>query len=87
MLPIGGLKEKILGAKRAGLKTIIYPFENHADLKEIDSKILEGLSLLPVDHVDEVIGHVVALPMQFPAKSPEVRTNISNEIRPPDMSH
>jgi ATP-dependent Lon protease len=55
VLPIGGLKEKILAAKRLGLNEILYPKRNEFDLKDLDSSITQGLKIMAVDHMDEVI--------------------------------
>jgi ATP-dependent Lon protease len=55
VLPIGGLKEKLLAALRGGIKTVIIPAENEKDLAEIPNNILEGLTIVPVKHVDEVL--------------------------------
>jgi ATP-dependent Lon protease len=54
VLPIGGLKEKLLAAHRGGIKTVIYPKENQKDLADIAANILEGLELKPVQWIDEV---------------------------------
>jgi ATP-dependent Lon protease len=55
VLPIGGLKEKLLAALRAGIKTVIIPKDNEKDLVEIPANVKKGLVILPVSHVDEVI--------------------------------
>ncbi len=55
ILPIGGLKEKLLAALRAGLKTVLIPKENERDLKEIPQNVKENLQILPVKWVDEVL--------------------------------
>ncbi len=55
MLPIGGLKEKLLAALRAGLKTVIIPEENEKDLAEIPDNVKTGLKIIPVSNVDEVL--------------------------------
>jgi ATP-dependent Lon protease len=55
VLPIGGLKEKLLAALRGGIKTVIIPYENEKDLVEIPANILDGLTIVPVRHVDEVL--------------------------------
>jgi len=55
VLPIGGLKEKILAAHRGGIKTIIVPDENKKDLKDIPEMIIEDIELLWVEHMDDVI--------------------------------
>ncbi|WP_135466448.1 endopeptidase La [Crenalkalicoccus roseus] len=56
VLPIGGLKEKLLAALRAGVTTVFIPKENEKDLAEIPDNVKKGLTILPVSHVDEVIG-------------------------------
>jgi ATP-dependent Lon protease len=55
VLPIGGLKEKILSAHRGGIKTIICPKENEKDLKDIPKEVIKDLKILMVDHVDQVL--------------------------------
>ena len=55
VLPIGGLKEKLLAALRGGIKTVLIPEENEKDLAEIPANIREGLKIIPVAHVDEVL--------------------------------
>jgi len=54
VLPIGGLKEKLLAALRGGIKTVIIPHENKRDLKEIPKQVLEGLDIHPVRWIDQV---------------------------------
>jgi ATP-dependent Lon protease len=55
VLPVGGIKEKVLGAKRAGINEIILPFENAKDLKEIPDRHRKGMKFHPVKHFDEVL--------------------------------
>jgi ATP-dependent Lon protease len=55
VLAIGGLKEKLLAALRGGIKTVLIPEENRKDLTEIPANILDGLEIIPVSHVDEVL--------------------------------
>jgi ATP-dependent Lon protease len=55
VLPIGGLKEKLLAAMRGGIETVLIPAENEKDLAEIPANIREGLKIVPVAHVDEVL--------------------------------
>jgi len=59
VLPIGGLKEKLLAAKRAGLKKVVLPEKNKKDLDEISKNILKGLKLEFVENIDEVIRHTL----------------------------
>lgn len=55
VLPVGGIKEKVLAAKRAGIKTIILPKENEKDLKEVPERHRKGIKFYPVAHFDEVL--------------------------------
>ena len=55
VMPIGGLKEKLLAAKRAGLKKVVLPAKNKKDLTEVPQTILKGLDLVFVDNIDEVV--------------------------------
>ena len=55
VLPIGGLKEKLLAALRGGIKTVLIPEDNVKDLAEIPAKITDGLEIIPVSHVDKVL--------------------------------
>ena len=60
VLPIGGLKEKLLAALRGGLKTVLIPAENEKDLAEIPDNVKRGLKIIPVRTVDEVLEHALA---------------------------
>ena len=60
VLPIGGLKEKLLAALRAGITTVFIPKENEKDLAEIPDNVKKHLKLIPVAHVDDVIGQALA---------------------------
>jgi ATP-dependent Lon protease len=62
VLPIGGLKEKLLAALRSGITTVFIPKENEKDLVEIPDNVKKLLTLVPVSHVDEVIGQALARP-------------------------
>lgn len=55
VLPVGGIKEKVLAAKRAGIKTIILPWQNEKDLKEVPERHRKGMVFFPVKHFDEVL--------------------------------
>jgi ATP-dependent Lon protease len=59
VLPIGGLKEKLLAALRGGINTVLIPEENVKDLAEIPDKVKEGLEIIPVAHVDTVLAHAL----------------------------
>jgi ATP-dependent Lon protease len=55
VLPIGGLKEKLLAALRGGIKTVLIPEENAKDLVEISDSVKSGLEIIPVNRMDEVL--------------------------------
>jgi ATP-dependent Lon protease len=63
VLPIGGLKEKLLAALRGGIKTVLIPAENEKDLIEIPANIKEGLEIIPVAHVDQVLARALCEPL------------------------
>jgi ATP-dependent Lon protease len=63
VLPIGGLKEKLLAALRGGLKTVLIPKENERDLPEIPDNVKKGLDLVPVSTVDEVLSRALVKPL------------------------
>jgi len=80
VLPIGGLKEKLLAALRGGLKTVLIPKENERDLPEIPDNVKKGLEIVPVSTVDEVLARALVkplVPVEWPndldqvAKKPE----------------
>ena len=56
VLPIGGLKEKLLAAKSAGIKTVLVPKKNTVDVEELSAEITKGLEIIPVENMDEVLG-------------------------------
>ena len=55
VLPIGGLKEKLLAAHRAGIKEVLIPKENEKDLVDMPKKIIDDIKITPVDHADQVL--------------------------------
>lgn len=64
VLPIGGLKEKLLAALRGGIKIVLIPEENRKDLAEIPANVKEGLEIIPVDHVDQVLARALTKPVE-----------------------
>jgi ATP-dependent Lon protease len=62
VLPIGGLKEKVLAAHRGGIRTILIPKENEKDIEEIAPQILKNVTLVLVEHMDQVLRHALVLP-------------------------
>jgi ATP-dependent Lon protease len=63
VLPIGGLKEKLLAALRGGLKTVLIPAENEKDLAEIPDNVKRGLKIIPVRTVDDLLKHALTKPL------------------------
>ena len=63
VLPIGGLKEKLLAALRGGITTVLIPHENEKDLADIPANIRDGLKIIPVAHVDEVLRLALTAPL------------------------
>jgi len=63
VLPIGGLKEKLLAALRGGIRTVLIPRENEKDLVELPTTVKEALEIVPVDHVDEVLARALVEPL------------------------
>ncbi|HTW88730.1 MAG TPA: endopeptidase La [Candidatus Binataceae bacterium] len=61
VLPIGGLKEKVLAAHRGGIRTILIPKENEKDIEEIAPQILKNVTLIQVEHMDQVLRHALVL--------------------------
>jgi ATP-dependent Lon protease len=64
VLPIGGLKEKLLAAMRGGITTVLIPHENEKDLADIPQNIKDGLTIVPVQHVDEVLRLALTEPLE-----------------------
>ena len=64
VLPIGGLKEKLLAAHRAGIKKVLIPVENKKDLIEVPKTILESMEIIPVKNVDEVLKVALTKPLK-----------------------
>ncbi|MDR3425427.1 MAG: endopeptidase La [Alphaproteobacteria bacterium] len=63
VLPIGGLKEKLLAALRGGITTVLIPKENEKDLTEIPDNVKKGMNILPMNTVDEVLKHALVRPI------------------------
>jgi ATP-dependent Lon protease len=78
VLPIGGLKEKVLAAHRGGIKTVLIPKENEKDVQDIPAPVLKGITLAQVEHMDEVLKRALLIndPDSF-FKRPEEKSNIA----------
>ncbi|MDR1009067.1 MAG: endopeptidase La [Rickettsiales bacterium] len=81
VLPIGGLKEKLLAAARAGIKTALIPFENKKDLEEIPDIVKDKLKIVPVKTADEVLKLVLAAPLRPLAETGGFFEGLLSEIR------
>jgi ATP-dependent Lon protease len=64
VLPIGGLKEKLLAALRGGITTVLIPAENEKDLADIPASVKDSLEIVPVSHVDEVLANAMTEAMR-----------------------
>jgi ATP-dependent Lon protease len=85
VLKIGGLKEKLLAAKRAGIQRVIIPFDNKDEIKEIPKKITQSLKIIPVKWVDEVISEALTSE-PVPAKNKKTKTVVSRTPKNPTRS-
>ncbi len=71
ILPVGGIKEKVLAAHRAGIKTLILPIDNKKDMDEIPKKVRDKLHFIMVDHMDEVLEEALTEKQYGPVAMPE----------------
>jgi ATP-dependent Lon protease len=99
VMPIGGLKEKVLAAHRGGIKMILIPKENEKDIEEIPAPILKGVSLMMVEHMDDVLRHALVLadpdaffsqkpaaPTASPSFEAEEKTELGEDEEEPTVS-
>ena len=91
VMPIGGLREKTMGALRAGIRTVILPKENEKDLDEIDPLVREKLRFVPVETVDAVFAEALVLPEKCTAAAhesylPPVQESAHSTLRAGEMS-
>ena len=91
VLPIGGLKEKLLAAHRGGIGKVLIPQENEKDLAEIPKNIKDKLEIVPVKWIDQVLEHALThMPMpeaqsqdgESESKSPEKESKSEDIVRP-----
>ena len=80
VLPIGGLKEKLLAALRGGLKTVLVPKENEKDLADIPDNVKRGLKIIPTASVDEVLEHALT---EKPQAIEWIEAEAVEPVRPP----
>ncbi len=89
VLPIGGLKEKLLAALRAGITTVLFPKDNEKDLADIPDNVKKVLTLIPVAHVDEVIERALVRkpePIEW-QEPPEPVTATLEAVAPASLTH
>jgi len=83
VLPIGGVKEKLLAAHRIGVTTIILPRENEKDLADIPKNVIEAMTVVLVEHIDEVLKIALvppAAPQQQDVASPETLGSVQDGL-------
>ncbi len=85
VLPIGGLKEKLLAALRGGIKRVLIPQENAKDLAEIPDNLKEGLDIIPVGHMDEVLRHAL-LSVPKPIEWKEIAEPVAGVSSPAEQA-
>jgi ATP-dependent Lon protease len=83
VLPIGGLKEKLLAALRGGITTVLIPAENEKDLVELPASVKEGLEIVPVDHIDQVLARALVGPVQPIEWTEEDEHAVEPPVHPP----
>ncbi len=87
VLPIGGLKEKLLAALRGGIKTVLIPKENEKDLAEIPENVKKGLKIIPVSNVDEVLQVALTRVPEALAEEEPIGPEIAAQAKPkPDQA-
>ena len=79
VLPIGGLKEKLLAALRAGIKTVLIPKDNVKDLEEIPNNVKEGLKIIPVEQAEEVLTYALVQPLTPIKEAPKEKKKKDKE--------
>jgi ATP-dependent Lon protease len=87
VLPIGGLKEKLIAAQRGKVKRVIIPKDNEKDLRDIPAKILKTMEIIPVEHMDEVLKQALVLEdpesLFTPVPEKECTPFYLDEVKPP----
>ncbi len=89
VLPIGGLKEKLLAALRGGIKTVLIPEDNVHDLKELPKAVTEGLEIIPVSRMDQVIEHALVTkpePIEWTAEDEKAAADVSGKAETDEVA-
>jgi ATP-dependent Lon protease len=90
VLPIGGLKEKLLAALRSGITTVFIPKDNEKDLAEIPDTVKKHLTIVPVAHVDDVIAQALTRkpePIEWVEPSEAALPATTEEPKPASLPH
>jgi len=91
VLPIGGLKEKLLAALRGGIKTVLIPLENKKDLADIPKNVTQDLEIIPVKWIDEVLDVALVRPLAPSTESSsavkETTENTGRDSDPNTLRH
>ena len=90
VLPIGGLKEKLLAALRGGIKTVLIPEENAKDIAEVPDSVKNGMEIIPVSRMDQVLKHaLVRVPeaIEWEEPAPPVRPVIGEDETATVIAH
>jgi len=90
VLPIGGLKEKLLAALRGGIKTVLIPEENAKDIAEVPDSVKNGMEIIPVSRMDQVLKHAlvrVPEPIEWEEPAPPVRPVIGEDEAATVIAH
>jgi len=82
VLPVGGVREKILAAHRAGLKTVLLPAQNLKDLVDVPKKVRTDLRIVPIKHMDEVLGEALHPVVEKPARPKRTSRSAGKEKEP-----
>ncbi|MCB2081836.1 MAG: endopeptidase La, partial [Rickettsiales bacterium] len=85
VMPIGGLKEKLLAALRGGIETVIIPEKNKKDLHEMPDNVKKGLKIIPVSTIDEVLNIALTHPLKPIEEWKEVDTTVTKSTQSPEV--
>ena len=85
VLPVGGVREKVLAARRAGLKTVLIPRKNEKDLVDVPPSVKRDMKIVPVDHMDEVLQLALVEPAHK-ARPRKTRKKTSEKENAPEKS-
>ena len=85
VLPVGGIREKVLAAHRSGLKTVIIPARNQKDLIDVPKKARNELKIIPVEHMDQVLDYALNPEVKQEAKPAASKAQEEKRSQPKKM--